>query len=79
MLNPRIRAASSWVVVVGLGLGLAGCGPKVTPAPPTNLSDAGPNHRLKFKPEYKKMIGPGGKMLWKPGQPVPKGVRVPKP
>jgi hypothetical protein len=66
-LDPSARAAI--VLVMAALTSLApGCGPggstTGTPAVPTLT------RRLESRPELKKLIGPDGKPLWKPGMPI---------
>ena len=57
----------------------SGCGSN-TPAPTeiTSSADAGPNRRLKFKEEYKQMIGKDGQLLWKPSSTTKRPPGIPK-
>ncbi|MDR3622157.1 MAG: hypothetical protein P4L85_22595 [Paludisphaera borealis] len=73
-LSYRHRARSALIVLACLGFG-AGCGSQ-TPASssaPAELGEAGPNQRLRFKPEYKQMIGKHGELLKKRPANIPKG------
>jgi hypothetical protein len=65
-LNRRLIAAIGSVGLACLG---PGCGstPIPEPAPGKNVQ-AGANTRIKFKEEYKKMIGKDGKLLFKPSE-----------
>jgi hypothetical protein len=76
-VNRLSRTAIVLVVAVVLG---AGCGPSPTPPPGSGNSsaDAGPNNRLKYKDEYKKMIGKDGKMLFKPSESSRRPEGIPK-
>ncbi len=69
-LNRCLRAAIGLVVLMGLG---SGCGsePEVPASSKADLSKVGGNQRLKFKEEYKQMIGKDGKFLMKPGMKTP--------
>jgi hypothetical protein len=68
-LNRCLRAAMGLVVLMGLG---SGCGSEPeAPASKVELSKVGGNQRLKFKDEYKNMIGKDGKFLMKPGMKTP--------
>lgn len=68
-LDRCLRAAIGLVVLMGLG---SGCSqePEV-PATKVDVSKVGGNQRLKFKEEYKQMLGKDGKFLMKPGMKVP--------
>jgi hypothetical protein len=65
-VNRKTRAVIGLVAIVGLGSGCGASGP--APPPPGQPVIAGGNSRVKFKDEYKKMIGPDGKMLFKPSE-----------
>jgi hypothetical protein len=65
-VNRLIRATIGLFVAVCIG---AGCGSNTAP-PPTDSKPAvaGGNSRIKYKPEYEKMLGKDGKMLFKPSE-----------
>jgi hypothetical protein len=69
-----VRATLIALACAGLG---AGCG-SGTPAAssstsPGDLGEAGPNNRLRFKPEFKQMVGKKGELLKKRPPNIPKG------
>ena len=56
-----------------------GCGSDTgAPTKATGSADAGPNARLKFKDEYKKMLGKDGQLKWKPSESAKRPDGVPK-
>jgi hypothetical protein len=58
----------------------AGCGSNST-TPPAGVGDintAGGNSRLKYKEEYKQMLGKDGKLLWKPSTTTKRPPGIPK-
>ena len=58
-------AALALLALVGLE---SGCGKTEAPITPGETVVAGGNSRIKFKDEYKKMLGKDGKMLFKPSE-----------
>ena len=73
-MNRRIRTAFCLFAVVVLG---TGCGSNTAQTTPGQPVVAGGNSRIKFKPEYKKLLGEGGKTHFKPSEfkKPPQGVR----
>jgi hypothetical protein len=74
--HTRRGVRSALIVLACIGFG-AGCG-SGTPAAssstsPDDLGEAGPNRRLRFKPEFKQMIGKNGELLKKRPANIPKG------
>ena len=72
-----LREAAGLATLLILG---SGCGSS-TPTPEKaalSSADAGPNSRLKFKDEYKKMLDKDGKMLFKPSESNKRPPGVPK-
>jgi hypothetical protein len=69
-LNRCLRAAIGLVVVMGLGSG-CGQGEPDVPASKVDFSKVGGNARLKFKEEYKQIIGKDGRVEIKPGMKNP--------
>ena len=74
--HTRRGVRSALIVLACIGLG-AGCG-SGTPAASSSasaddLGEAGPNKRLQFKPEFKKMLGKHGELLKKRPPNIPKG------
>ena len=75
-MNRLTKAAVG--VAASLLLG-SGCGSDTPPPTKINSSaDAGPNARLKFKEEYKQMIGKDGQLLWKPSSTTKRPPGIPK-
>jgi hypothetical protein len=65
-VNHRLRAAIGLLVLASFA---AGCGSNaVDPDAAGKPVVAGPNNRIKFKEEYKDMIGKDGQLKWKPSQ-----------
>jgi len=65
-LNRGLCAAIALVALVCL---VSGCGSSANAPPTTGAAvEAGPNSRIKFKEDYKKMLGKDGQLLWKPSQ-----------
>jgi len=64
------RSLRPVVVLASLAILESGCGGPTTDSPATkgNTVQAAANGRIKFKDEYKKMLGKDGKMLWNPSQ-----------
>jgi hypothetical protein len=75
-VNRLLLAAIGLAASVILG---AGCDSKTpTPAKVTSSADAGPNKRLKYKEEYKQMLGKDGQLLWKPSESNKRPPGIPK-
>ena len=65
-------------VAASLLLG-SGCGSNTPTSTKINSSaDAGPNARLKFKEEYKQMLGKDGQLLWRPSSTTKRPPGIPK-
>lgn len=74
-LHYRCVARSMLIAAACIGF-QAGCGSGTSTAPPSSpddIGEAGPNRLLRFKPEYKQMIGKNGELLKKRPPSVPKG------
>ena len=69
------RSAIGAFVLVFIG---SGCGSGSGTTPTEGKVDAGPNSRIKFKDEYKKMIGKDGQLLFKPGTSGKRPPGIPK-
>jgi hypothetical protein len=75
-LNRRLRAAIGLLALVYF---VPGCGSNAAdPAAAGKPVEAGPNSRIKFKDEYKDMIGKNGQLKWKPSQSKKRPPGVPK-
>jgi hypothetical protein len=77
--GPLNRSLCAAIGIAGLLTLGTGCG-SGTPEPPKDLTsaNAGPNARLKFKDEYKQMLGKDGQLLWKPSESSKRPPGVPK-
>jgi hypothetical protein len=66
--GPLNRSLCAAIGIAGSLILGAGCGSD-TPTPTVaGPAVAGPNKRIKYKDEYKKMLGKDGQLLWKPSQ-----------
>jgi hypothetical protein len=75
-LNRCLRAAIGIVALVCL---VPGCGSNTAdPVAAGKPVEAGPNSRIKFKEEYKDMIGKDGQLRWKPSESKKRPPGVPK-
>jgi hypothetical protein len=64
-VNRIACAAIGLFAIVSTG---SGCGSNTAAPTPGKAEAAGGNARIKFKDEYKQMLGKDGKMLFKPAE-----------
>jgi hypothetical protein len=75
-LNRCLRTALGLFALLSIGAGCgSNSGEKAEPGKPI---PAGPDTRIKFKDEYKQMLGKDGKMLWKPSESKKRPQGIPK-
>jgi hypothetical protein len=80
-MEVNVNSFSRFAIVLGTAVVLGvGCSPGPTPAQGTGNSsaDAGPNSRLKYKEEYKKMLNKDGQLRWKPSESARRPEGIPK-